>query len=183
MVARLVRDQEVACSSHVTSTKTAGAAFKSFPNLLNSRCKRQTVRNHSVLKQNYGRDGRIAPFFVVCRFRGVCQKVHGKYRQNKKRKNKRRHALQKHVELKSISPVDWLALDCGIDILPPAIESASYTHFVADICSGELPALQVVEFLINNAGVQDPDLWQKIMDETLLLKRSDAEEVAECACL
>lgn len=88
--------------------------------------------------------GRIAPFFVISRFRGVCQKVHGKYRQNKERKNKRRHALQKHVELKSISTsVDWLALDfdCGIDILPPAIESAKYTHFVADICADELPAL------------------------------------------
>ncbi len=43
----------------------------------------------------------------------------------------------------------------GIDVLPSAIENTYYTHFVADIFSGELPALDGVEILINNAGVQD----------------------------
>ncbi len=43
----------------------------------------------------------------------------------------------------------------GIDVLPFAIEHARYSHFVADIFSGELPALDGVEILINNAGVQD----------------------------
>lgn len=42
----------------------------------------------------------------------------------------------------------------GIDVLPSAIENARYSHFVADIL-GELPALDSVEILINNAGVQD----------------------------
>lgn len=41
--------------------------------------------------------------------------------------------------------------------------------------------MQGVEFLINNAGVQDPDLWQKIMDETLLPKWAEAGEIAEWA--
>lgn len=43
----------------------------------------------------------------------------------------------------------------GMDILPAAISSARYTHFIADICSGELPDIEGVEILINNAGVQD----------------------------
>ena len=43
----------------------------------------------------------------------------------------------------------------GMDILPATIEHADYTHFVTDIYSGELPELQNIEILINNAGVQD----------------------------
>ena len=43
----------------------------------------------------------------------------------------------------------------GLDILPATIEHAGYTHFVSDIFSGELPEVQGVEILINNAGVQD----------------------------
>lgn len=43
----------------------------------------------------------------------------------------------------------------GMDILPASISRARYTHFVADICSGELPDIEGVEILINNAGVQD----------------------------
>lgn len=43
----------------------------------------------------------------------------------------------------------------GMDILPAAILNARYKHFVADICSGELPDIEGVEILINNAGVQD----------------------------
>lgn len=43
----------------------------------------------------------------------------------------------------------------GMDILPASISNARYTHFVADICSGELPDIEGVEILINNAGVQD----------------------------
>lgn len=43
----------------------------------------------------------------------------------------------------------------GMDILPAAISNARHTHFVADIFSGELPDIEGVEILINNAGVQD----------------------------
>ena len=43
----------------------------------------------------------------------------------------------------------------GLDILPPSVDHARYTHIGTDICSGELPALEGVEILINNAGVQD----------------------------
>ena len=43
----------------------------------------------------------------------------------------------------------------GIDILPATVEHARYTHYVADIFSGELPEIENVEILINNAGVQD----------------------------
>ncbi|MDE6411439.1 MAG: SDR family oxidoreductase [Clostridia bacterium] len=42
----------------------------------------------------------------------------------------------------------------GLDILPSAIEHAHYTHVVTDI-TGELPEIQNIEILINNAGVQD----------------------------
>ena len=43
----------------------------------------------------------------------------------------------------------------GMDILPAAIEHADYTHIVTDIFLGELPEIEGVEILINNAGVQD----------------------------
>ena len=43
----------------------------------------------------------------------------------------------------------------GLDVLPPSVVNAHYTHVQTDICSSELPALQGVEILINNAGVQD----------------------------
>lgn len=44
---------------------------------------------------------------------------------------------------------------CGIDVLPASIENSHYTHFIADIYSSELPKIENVEILINNAGVQD----------------------------
>ena len=48
----------------------------------------------------------------------------------------------------------------GIDVRPGAIfqsEAAGgkYTHYIADIFSGELPEVENVDILINNAGVQD----------------------------
>ena len=43
----------------------------------------------------------------------------------------------------------------GIDILPGALEHVNYTHHITDIFSGELPEIENVEILINNAGVQD----------------------------
>ena len=43
----------------------------------------------------------------------------------------------------------------GMDILPASIEHADYMHVQTDIFSGELPEIQKVEILINNAGVQD----------------------------
>lgn len=43
----------------------------------------------------------------------------------------------------------------GIDLLPSAIKDAHYTHFIADILSGELPEIDDAEILVNNAGVQD----------------------------
>ncbi len=42
----------------------------------------------------------------------------------------------------------------GLDILPSAIKHAHYTHVVTDI-TGELPEIEDVEILVNNAGVQD----------------------------
>lgn len=42
----------------------------------------------------------------------------------------------------------------GLDILPPAIKSAAYTHITADITTS-LPEIEGVEILINSAGVQD----------------------------
>lgn len=44
---------------------------------------------------------------------------------------------------------------CGIDVLTASIENSHYTHFIADIYSSELPKIENVEILINNAGVQD----------------------------
>ena len=51
-------------------------------------------------------------------------------------------------------------LDCGhevtgIDVAPSSLKNRYYTHYQADIFSGELPALDGVEILINNAGVQN----------------------------
>lgn len=43
----------------------------------------------------------------------------------------------------------------GIDILPAAVSDVHYTHYIADIFSGELPEIADIEILINNAGVQD----------------------------
>ena len=43
----------------------------------------------------------------------------------------------------------------GIDVLPSTIENAHYTHVQTDVFSGELPQIDGVEILINNAGVQD----------------------------
>ena len=43
----------------------------------------------------------------------------------------------------------------GIDIQPSTVDNVNYTHYVADISTGELPEITGVEVLINNAGVQD----------------------------
>lgn len=43
----------------------------------------------------------------------------------------------------------------GLDILPSSISHAQYTHFVTDIFSGDLPEIDGVEVLVNNAGVQN----------------------------
>jgi len=43
----------------------------------------------------------------------------------------------------------------GIDVQSATIENARYTHCKTDIFSGELPELDGVEILINNAGVQN----------------------------
>ena len=43
----------------------------------------------------------------------------------------------------------------GLDICPSTIQHENYTHFVTDILSGELPNIDDVEILINNAGVQN----------------------------
>lgn len=51
-------------------------------------------------------------------------------------------------------------LDCGyevagIDVCPAAISETAYTHYTTDILRGELPEIEDVGILINNAGVQD----------------------------
>lgn len=43
----------------------------------------------------------------------------------------------------------------GMDILPPSIDNPHYSHIERDVFSGELPEIEDVEILINNAGVQD----------------------------
>lgn len=43
----------------------------------------------------------------------------------------------------------------GLDIAPANIEHARYTHIVADVCQENLPDINGVEILINNAGVQN----------------------------
>ncbi len=43
----------------------------------------------------------------------------------------------------------------GLDMVPPSIVNERYLHVQTDVFSGELPAVDGVEILINNAGVQD----------------------------
>lgn len=43
----------------------------------------------------------------------------------------------------------------GLDILSASVVDPNYTHFETDILAGNLPELNGVEILINNAGVQD----------------------------
>lgn len=43
----------------------------------------------------------------------------------------------------------------GFDMLPPSIVNPHYSHVQTDIFSGELPEIDGVEILVNNAGVQD----------------------------
>lgn len=43
----------------------------------------------------------------------------------------------------------------GFDVLPASIENERYFHVRTDIYAGELPEIDGVEVLINNAGVQD----------------------------
>lgn len=43
----------------------------------------------------------------------------------------------------------------GMDVLPPTIEKKFYKHVQTDIYGGQLPEIEGVEALINNAGVQD----------------------------
>ncbi len=43
----------------------------------------------------------------------------------------------------------------GIDIFPSSIEDENYTHYETDIYLGELPQIDGVNILINNAGVQN----------------------------
>ena len=42
----------------------------------------------------------------------------------------------------------------GMDILNATIEHANYSHIIADVC-GQLPEIDGVEVLVNNAGVQN----------------------------
>lgn len=43
----------------------------------------------------------------------------------------------------------------GVDVQPASVKNALYTHVIADVYSGELPEVDGVEILINNAGVQN----------------------------
>ena len=40
----------------------------------------------------------------------------------------------------------------GVDIAEASIEHPAYAHYVCDICSAELPQIDDVEILVNNAG-------------------------------
>lgn len=43
----------------------------------------------------------------------------------------------------------------GIDKQPSSLNHANYTHYQRDVCDNDLPDLQDVEILVNNAGEQD----------------------------
>lgn len=43
----------------------------------------------------------------------------------------------------------------GFDILPSSITNKRYTHYVIDIYNSELPEINDIDILINNAGVQN----------------------------
>ncbi len=43
----------------------------------------------------------------------------------------------------------------GLDRLPPSIADENYDHYVTDILTGDLPELEGIEILVNNAGVQN----------------------------
>ncbi len=43
----------------------------------------------------------------------------------------------------------------GIDIEPSTITNIAYTHIITDVFLGDLPEIQDIEILINNAGVQN----------------------------
>ena len=48
----------------------------------------------------------------------------------------------------------------GIDIVPPTaplLNKSGYTHFICDISKGNLPDIEDINILINNAGVQDDE--------------------------
>ncbi|MDE6059037.1 MAG: SDR family oxidoreductase [Clostridia bacterium] len=92
-------------------------------------------------------------------------------------------------------------LDCGhevigIDVQPQSIKHAHYSHVITDIFSGELPEIQGVEILVNNAGVQDSGrdidvnlkgsirvtekyAFQKSMKSVLFIASSSASSGAE----
>lgn len=43
----------------------------------------------------------------------------------------------------------------GIDVCPQTIIHGDYTHFVCDVFSGELPELESLDIVVNNAGAQN----------------------------
>lgn len=48
----------------------------------------------------------------------------------------------------------------GIDIVPPMsplLNKNNYTHYICDISKGNLPDVENIDILINNAGVQDDE--------------------------
>ena len=48
----------------------------------------------------------------------------------------------------------------GIDIVPPMsplLNKNNYTHYICDISKGNLPDIEDIDILINNAGVQDDE--------------------------
>lgn len=45
----------------------------------------------------------------------------------------------------------------GIDVCNQKITHSNYQHFICDVFSGELPALDDLDIVINNAGVQNSD--------------------------
>ena len=48
----------------------------------------------------------------------------------------------------------------GIDIVPPMsplLNKNNYTHYICDISKGNLPDIEDINILINNAGVQDDE--------------------------
>lgn len=46
----------------------------------------------------------------------------------------------------------------GMDICPTTINHENYTHMIVDVFEGELPDIEGIEILVNNAGVQNSGL-------------------------
>ena len=55
----------------------------------------------------------------------------------------------------------------GMDIKEATISDTNYEHVICDITSNELPDIEDIEILINNAGIQDGDIIRVNLEGTM----------------